>query len=57
MSSILRFLMWLGVAGLGAAAVGVAAFQQGEPVNALWLVVAARCTQLVQALLSKLTLM
>lgn len=29
---------------LGAAAVGVMAFQRGEPVNALWLVVAGGCT-------------
>jgi carbon starvation protein len=44
MNSILRTLMWVGVAVLGAVAVGVAAWQRGEPVNALWLVVAGACT-------------
>ncbi len=44
MTSILRFLMWLGIAALGAVAVGVAAFERGEPVNALWLVVAGGCS-------------
>ena len=39
-----RVLIWLCVALLGAVAVGVAAFQRGEPVNALWLVVAGVCT-------------
>lgn len=36
--------MWLGIAALGAVAVGVAAFERGEPVNALWLVVAGGCS-------------
>ena len=44
MTSILRFLMWAGIAVLGAVAVGVAAFERGEPVNALWLVVAGGCS-------------
>ncbi len=39
-----RILLWIAVSLLGAAAVGVAAFQRGEPVNALWLVVAGVCT-------------
>ena len=44
MSGILRFLVWTAIAALGALAVAVAAFQRGEPVNALWLVVAGVCT-------------
>jgi carbon starvation protein len=34
---------WLAVGLLGAAAVGVIAVRRGEPINALWLVVAATC--------------
>jgi len=34
---------WLAVGLLGAAAVGVIAVHRGEPINALWLVVAATC--------------
>ena len=44
MKSILRVLLWIAVSLLGAAAIGVAAFQRGEPVNALWLVIAGVCT-------------
>lgn len=44
MPRIARFVFWLAVSLLGATAVGVAAFQRGEPVNALWLVVAGVCT-------------
>lgn len=44
MTKILRVLLWFIVAALGAIAVGVAAFQRNEPVNALWLVVAGVCT-------------
>ncbi len=40
----MRFLLWLLISLLGATAVGVAAFQRNEPVNALWLVVAGICT-------------
>ncbi|MEZ0389612.1 MAG: carbon starvation CstA family protein, partial [Verrucomicrobium sp.] len=43
MSKIWRFLLWLGISLLGALAVGISAFQRGEPVNALWLVVAGAC--------------
>jgi hypothetical protein len=35
-----RIFLWLAISLLGAAAVGVAAFERNEPVNALWLVVA-----------------
>lgn len=44
MSRILRILLWTAVAALGSIAVAVAAFQRGEPVNALWLVIAGVCT-------------
>ncbi|MFZ9873890.1 MAG: carbon starvation CstA family protein [Candidatus Methylacidiphilales bacterium] len=36
-------LGWLGVALVGAASLGVVAFERGEPVNALWLIVATGC--------------
>ncbi len=44
MKPLLRILLWIAIALLGATAVGVAAFQRHEPVNALWLVVAGICT-------------
>ena len=44
MSKLLRVVIWCAVILLGMAAVSVAAFQRGEPVNALWLVVAGVCT-------------
>jgi carbon starvation protein len=37
-------LLWFAISLLGATAVGVAAFQRSEPINALWLVVAGICT-------------
>src|SRR5688572_14566017 len=40
----LRILLWLCIALLGAVAVGVAAIQRREPVNALWLVIAGVCS-------------
>ncbi|MDX6767461.1 MAG: carbon starvation CstA family protein [Candidatus Methylacidiphilales bacterium] len=40
----LRILLWTAISLLGATAVGIAAFQRNEPVNALWLVVAGACT-------------
>lgn len=36
--------MWLLIAATGAASVGVLAWSRGEPVNALWLILAAGCT-------------
>ena len=36
-------LLWVGVAVLGAVAVGIIALKRGEPVNAMWLVIAALC--------------
>ena len=44
MPRLARIFLWLTVSLLGATAVAVAAFQRGEPVNALWLVVAGVCT-------------
>jgi carbon starvation protein len=44
MPRIFRVLLWLAISLLGATAVGVAAFQRNEPVNALWLVIAGVCT-------------
>jgi carbon starvation protein len=44
MPRFLRILLWLGISLLGAASVAVAAFQRGEPVNAIWLVLAGVCT-------------
>ena len=44
MSKLFRVLLWVAISALGAFAVAIAAFQQREPVNALWLVVAGVCT-------------
>lgn len=44
MKRLLSILLWIFISLLGMTAVGVAAFQRGEPVNALWLVVAGLCT-------------
>ncbi len=41
--SWLRALAWTAVAGLGTFAVAMLAWARGEPVNALWMVVAAAC--------------
>jgi carbon starvation protein len=43
MNRTLRVLCWGMVGLLGAAAVGAIALHRGEPINALWLVVAATC--------------
>jgi carbon starvation protein len=43
MNKTLVFLAWAAVAVLGAVAVGTVALHRGEPINALWLVVAAAC--------------
>jgi len=47
MSSGLRFLLWIGVAVLGAFALATLALHRGEQINALWLVTAAICTYAV----------
>ncbi len=44
MPKLVRIIIWIAVSLLGVLAVSVAAFQRGEPVNALWLVVAGVCT-------------
>ncbi len=43
MNKVLRALVWGLVVVVGAAAVGVVALRRGEPINALWFVVAAGC--------------
>jgi len=43
MNKALSTSAWVAVAVLGAGAVGVVAVRRGEPINALWLVVAATC--------------
>jgi carbon starvation protein len=43
MSKVIGVLAWGGVAALGTIAVGVVALHRAEPINALWLVVAAIC--------------
>ena len=43
MNTALRFLVWGIIAMLGALAIGVIAAHRGEPINAMWLVVAAGC--------------
>ena len=42
--TLMRRLLWMGVALFSAAAIGVIALRRGEPINALWLVTAALCT-------------
>src|SRR5437870_1655074 len=37
-------LLWLTVSALGGAAYAVLAFRRGEPVNAIWILLAALCT-------------
>src|SRR5215472_3087219 len=41
--SISKKLLWVAVAVLGAVALGIVALKRGEPVNAMWLVIAALC--------------
>jgi carbon starvation protein len=47
MPGIVRIIVWVGVALLGAGAFGVLALARGETINAAWLVVAAVCSYLV----------
>ena len=44
MNRVLKTLIWVAVAGLGALAFAAIALHRGEPVNAIWLVLAAVCT-------------
>jgi carbon starvation protein len=41
--SIPKKLLWVAVGVLGALALGIIALERGEPVNAMWLVIAALC--------------
>ena len=43
MNKTISVLIWAAIAALGAVAVGAVALHRGEPINALWLVVAATC--------------
>ena len=47
MPSILSRLVWAGIALLGAFCLGGIAINRGEPVNSMWLVLAAVCTYLI----------
>jgi carbon starvation protein len=47
MKRVVKILAWLGVALLGAGALGSIALHRGEPLNATWFVVAAVCCYLV----------
>jgi carbon starvation protein len=42
-AKFVRVAGWSAVAGAGAASVAVLAWSRGEPVSALWMVVAAAC--------------
>lgn len=44
MPAIFRTLIWIAVSVLGAGAVAFSAFQTGETINALWLVIAGVCS-------------
>ena len=45
--TFLAKFIWLGIAILGASAIGGIAIHRGESINAIWFVVAAACTYLV----------
>jgi len=47
LKKILKALIWLALAILGAAALGKIALQRGESLNAIWFVIAAACCYLV----------
>jgi carbon starvation protein len=47
MKRFLRILIWLAVAVSGAGALGAIALHRGEPLNAIWFVIAAVCCYLV----------
>src|SRR5260370_16936447 len=44
MEAILRVLVWMGIALIGALSVATIAIHRGEPINAMWLVLAAVCS-------------
>jgi len=41
--NIWKKLLWLGIAGIGTTALAVLAMSRGEPINALWIIVAGLC--------------
>ena len=43
MNRIAKILLWVGVSALGVLAVLISALQRGEPVHAMWLVIAGGC--------------
>ncbi|HEU4989215.1 MAG TPA: carbon starvation CstA family protein, partial [Gemmatimonadaceae bacterium] len=47
MSKLLRALLWVGIALLGAASLAWLALSRGETINAAWLLTAAVCSYLV----------
>ncbi len=47
MKRVLSILVWLVVAVVGAGALGAIAIHRGEPLNAMWFVIAALCCYLV----------
>src|SRR6266436_3046495 len=47
MKGILKFIVWLCVALVGAGALGAIALHRGEPLNATWFVIAAVCCYMV----------
>ena len=47
MKRALSILIWLFVAAVGAGALGAIAIHRGEPLNAMWFVIAALCCYLV----------
>ena len=46
-SRLLRYTPWIGLAVLGAVALGAIALSQGERISAAWLLTAALCTYLI----------
>jgi len=47
MRRVWKALIWVVIAGFGAGALAVVALERGEPVNSIWLLVAAICTFLL----------
>jgi carbon starvation protein len=41
---LLRYLFWIGIAAAAALCLGAIALTRGEPINSIWLVLAAACT-------------
>ena len=44
MAKLLRILLWVTISALGVLALAIITLQRGEPLNALWLVIAGVCT-------------